>query len=105
MGMKVIPEMYDQLPDNPVAMLLVSFDSQEDIAAFCTVTPQAVWNWKERNSIPKWHVEALSRFSGIPTWMLCPKHFSESDDKGESDVARPNNPWANQNRGTEGKSD
>lgn len=76
MGIKVVPEVYDQLPSNPVEMLLVSFDSQEDIASFCSVSPQAVWNWKSRGSIPKQHIEALSRFSGIPTWMLCPKHFS-----------------------------
>ena len=45
MVMKVVPEVYDQLPDNPVEMLLIAFGSQESIAAFCAVTPQAVWNW------------------------------------------------------------
>jgi hypothetical protein len=81
MTMKIIPEMYDQLPSNPVEMLVISFGSQEDIAAYCSVSPQAVWNWKDRNSIPRGYVKDLSRFSGIPTWMLCPKHF----DKGEMD--------------------
>jgi hypothetical protein len=81
MIMRVIPELYDQLPDNPVEMLLISFGSQDDIATFCSVTPQAVWNWKSRGSIPRMYIEDLSKKTGIPTWMLCPKHF----DKGESD--------------------
>lgn len=82
MGMKIVPEIYHLLPNNPVEMLLLCFDGQDDIAAFCAVTPQAVWNWKNRDSIPKLHVSALSEYSGIPTWMLCPKHF----EKGESVV-------------------
>lgn len=83
MGIKVVPEVYDQLPENPVAMLLVTFDSQDDIAAFCSVSPQAVWNWKWRESIPAGYVPALSAYTGIPEWMLCPKYFN----KGEMDVA------------------
>lgn len=86
MGMKVVPEIYEQLPGNPVDMLLVCFDRQEDIAAFCSVSPQAVWNWKDRNSIPYWHAEDLSRYSGVPAWMLCPKHFKQPQEKGEMDV-------------------
>lgn len=81
MVMRVIPELYDQLPSNPVEMLLISFDSQDQIATFCAVTPQAVYNWKIRESIPAMYIPELSRYSGVPTWMLCPKHFK----KGESD--------------------
>lgn len=87
MGIKVVPEVYDQLPENPVEMLLVTFDSQDDIAAFCSVSPQAVWNWKWREAIPHGHIPALSAYTGIPEWMLCPKHFERSNDKGERDVA------------------
>jgi len=76
MGIKVTPEIYDRLPNNPVEKLLVCFDSQDDIAAFCAVSPQAVWNWKSRSSVPRWYVDDLSRYSGVPTWLLCPKHFS-----------------------------
>ena len=75
MGIKVVPEVYDQLPENPVAKLLVTFDSLSDIAAFCDVSPQAVWNWKYRQAIPAPYVEALSRYTGIPEGMLCPKHY------------------------------
>jgi hypothetical protein len=81
MVMRIIPELYDQLPENPVEMLLISFGAQDEIAAFCSVTPQAVWNWKNRGSIPYVYIEDLSKKTGIPTWMLCPKHFK----KGESD--------------------
>jgi hypothetical protein len=83
MGIKIIPELYSQLPANPVEMLVLSFDSQERIAEFCGVTPQAVYNWKVRDAIPKQYADQLSQFSGIPTWMLCPRFF----EKGESDVA------------------
>lgn len=79
MVMKLIPEVFDQLPSNPVEMLLCSFSSQDEIAAFCAVTPQAVWNWKNRDSIPYIYVEDLSKISGIPTWMLCPKHFKKPE--------------------------
>jgi hypothetical protein len=79
MVMKVVPEVYDQLPDNPVEMLLIAFGSQESIAAFCAVTPQAVWNWKDRGVVPYVHVESLSNYSGVPTWMLCPKHFNKPE--------------------------
>lgn len=83
MGIKITPELYNQLPSNPVEKLLICFDSQDEIAAFCFVTPQAVWNWKERETIPKAHVEALSRYTGIPEWILCPKWFAK---KGEMDA-------------------
>ena len=83
MGMKIIPEIYHMLPSNPVDKLLLCFESQDEIATFCFVTPQAVWNWKNRDSIPKVYVEDLSRYTGIPPWLLCPKHFK----KGESDVS------------------
>jgi hypothetical protein len=86
MAMKIIPEMYNQLPTNPVEMLVISFGSQDDIAAYCSVSPQAVWNWKDRNSIPRAHVEDLSRFSGIPTWMLCPKHFNKPEGSMDAGV-------------------
>lgn len=79
MIMRLIPEVFDQLPSNPVEMLLCSFASQDEISAFCAVTPQAVWNWKNRGSIPYIYVEDLSRASGIPTWMLCPKHFKKPE--------------------------
>lgn len=70
MVLRVIPELYDQLPSNPVDMLLVSFRSQTEIADFCAVTPQAVNNWKRRGGIPAVYVEDLSKYTGIPTWML-----------------------------------
>lgn len=84
MGIKVTPQMYEQLPANPVDMLLVTFDSQGDIAAFCSVTDQAVSNWKSRISIPYWYAEDLSRHTGIPVWMLCPKHFQKGEDVADS---------------------
>ncbi len=92
MGLKIIPAIYDQLPSNPVEMLLISFGSQGDIADFCSVSHQVVHNWKSRGAIPKWYVEDLCRHTGIPTWMLCPKHFN----KGESDVAGNINEGAGQ---------
>jgi hypothetical protein len=82
MVLKIIPAIYDQLPSNPVEMLLISFGSQSDIADFCSVSQQAVHNWKSRGAIPKWYVKDLCSYTGIPEWMLCPKHFN----KGESDV-------------------
>lgn len=84
MGMKVTPEMYNQLPSNPVEMLLVTFDGQDEIAAFCSISPQAVWNWKWRDAIPKSYVEDLSKYTGIPTWMLCPKHFHKGESVADS---------------------
>lgn len=82
MRLRVVPELYDQLPTNPVDMLLVSFPSQEDIAGYCAVSKQAVANWKSRWSIPYIYIDDLSRATGIPQWMLCPKHF----EKGEMDA-------------------
>lgn len=70
MVLRVIPELFDQLPSNPVDMLLISFRSQTEIADFCSVTPQAVNNWKRRGGIPLAYVEDLSKYTGIPTWML-----------------------------------
>jgi hypothetical protein len=82
MVMRIIPELYDQLPSNPVEMLLISFGAQDAIAQFCSVTPQAVWNWKSRGTIPYVYIEDLSKKTGIPTWMLCPKHFNKGESNG-----------------------
>ncbi len=82
MPMIVPPELYHQLPENPVEKLLIAFDSQQHIADYCSVSPQAVHNWKSRESIPYVYITDLSRFSGLPEWLLCPKHF----EKGESNA-------------------
>lgn len=58
MGIKITPALYDQLPANPVEMLLICFDTQEEIAVFCAVTAQAVHNWKSRGNIPYWYVDS-----------------------------------------------
>lgn len=86
MVLRVIPELYNQLPSNPVEMLLVSFRSQTEIAFFCGVTPQAVNNWKRREGIPPIYVEDLSRYTGIPAWLLCPKKFKKEERKVDGDI-------------------
>jgi len=85
MVLKIIPAIYDQLPSNPVEMLLISFPSQTEIGMFCGVTTQAVNNWKRREGIPPGYVEALSKYTGIPVWMLCPKHFHKEERKQDGD--------------------
>lgn len=86
MVLRVIPELYDQLPSNPVEMLLISFQSQTEVAVFCGVTPQAINNWKRRGAIPANYVEDLSRYTGIPSWMLCPKRFQKEERKSDGDI-------------------
>jgi len=73
------------LPPDPVEKLLTVFDSQADIAAFCFVTRAAVTHWKNDGRIPPWHVVALSRYTSIPEWELCPAHFKKPEDYGVAD--------------------
>lgn len=101
MVLRVIPELYDQLPSNPVDMLLVSFRSQTEIADFCDVTPQAVNNWKRREGIPPIYVENLSRYTGIPERMLYPKKFKKEERKVDGDIGGGTED-AGKSRGTEG---
>ena len=63
------------LPANPVLKLLTVFESQTDIAAFCHVDRSAITYWKNKGVIPAWHVKALSAYTSIPEWELCPKSF------------------------------
>lgn len=67
------------LPSNPVEKLLTVFDKQSDIAAFCFVTRAAVTHWKNDGKIPPWHIDALSRYTSIPKWELCPEYFKKED--------------------------
>jgi hypothetical protein len=60
---------------NPVEKLLTVFDSQSDIAAFCFVDRSAVTHWKNAGKIPPWHIKALSAYTSIPEWELCPESF------------------------------
>lgn len=78
-------EPFDNLPNNPVEMLMTIFDSQADIAAFCFVSRAAVTHWKNDGRIPPWHIDSLSRYTSIPKWKLCPEHFEKPEETGESD--------------------
>lgn len=78
-------------PENIVLRLLRHFDSQSQLATFCLVTRAAVTQWKQNNEIPRWHVDALHRYTNIPKWEICPKSFK----KEESNAA--NNEFAGQN--------
>lgn len=101
MVLRVIPELFDQLPSNPVDMLLISFRSQTEIASFCSVTPQAVNNWKRRGGIPLIYIADLSAYTGIPDWMLCPKKLQKEERKVDGDIGGGTED-AGKSRGTEG---
>lgn len=73
------------LPSNPVEKLLTVFNNQAEIAAFCFVTRAAVTLWKNDGRIPPWHINALSRYTSIPEWELCPQHFKKKEE--ENDVS------------------
>lgn len=72
--------MVMNLPDNPVEKLLTIFNNQAEIAAFCFVSRAAVTHWKNEGKIPPWHIAALSRYTSIPDWVLCPSHFKKPED-------------------------
>ena len=41
----------------------------KEIAAACFLTPQAVSQWRH---VPRWHVDVVSRLTGIPAHQLRP---------------------------------
>jgi hypothetical protein len=76
------------LPDNPVEKLMTIFDYQSDIAAFCFVSRSTVTLWKNEGKIPPWHIAALSRYTSIPPWELCPQHFTKPEEEDVSDQTK-----------------
>lgn len=72
------------LPSNPVEKLMTVFESQSDIATFCFVSRSTVTLWKNEGRIPPWHIQALSRYTSIPEWELCPTHFKKPESEDAS---------------------
>jgi transcriptional regulator with XRE-family HTH domain len=50
---------------NCITKLLDVFRTQTEIADFCGVNRSAVSHWKRDNHIPRWHLHALSKHTGI----------------------------------------
>ncbi len=65
---------------NPLDKVMQFFNSQSELAAFCMVSRSAISNWKnDGGKIPVWHVEALSRYTGLPKHEICPDRFSQEN--------------------------
>ena len=64
---------------NVVEKVISFFDSQTEMAQFCFVSRAAVTHWKNANQIPVWHVEALSRYTGLPKYVIRPDIFKKEE--------------------------
>ena len=61
---------------SPLEKVMLFFESQSDLAAFCMVSRSTVTHWKnDGGRITVWHAEAISRATGLPKSEICPDRF------------------------------